>query len=96
VVDGDVVQEMNTPAQVVDVDAQTPASAAVEEAISERAPARKRGGRRGKAPAAADGAPSEGAQSQERAADRRGHKDAKVPRARKTPSKPRAPRARPQ
>ncbi len=93
VVDGDVVQEMNTPAQVVDVVAQAPAPHAVEEVASEPAPTRNRGRRRTKAPI--ESAPSEdGAQPQERAADRRGgRKDAKPPRPRKA-SKPRAPRAR--
>ena len=95
VVDGDVVQEMNAPAQIVDVDAQAPASPAVEEGVSERAN-RKRGGRRAKVHAPPDTGPAEGGQ-QERAADRRGgRKDVKAPRARKTPSKPRTPRARPQ
>lgn len=94
VVDGDVVQEMNTPAQVVDVEAPASAAPSVEETPSEPAPPRKRGGRRAKVPS--EGDPSDGAQPQERAADRRGgRRDAKAPRPRKT-SKPRAPRSRPQ
>jgi len=93
VVEGDVVQEMNTPSPVVDVDAPVPAAAA-DAAASEPAPARRRGGRRAKAPI--EVVPSEEAPPQERAADRRGgRKEVKVPRARKTPSKPRTARARP-
>jgi len=96
VVDGDVVQEMNAPAPVVDVDAQAVAPE-VEEAAAERGAARKRGGRRAKAHPSPDVTASEEAQPQERAADRRGgRKDGKPPRARKTPSRPRAPRTRPQ
>jgi uncharacterized LabA/DUF88 family protein len=97
VVDGDVVQEMNAPPQVVDADTPPPLSAAVEEAVTDQNPSRRRGGRRAKAQPPADAAVSEGDQPQERAADRRGaRKEAKAPRARKTPSRPRAPRGRAQ
>ncbi|HEU4936267.1 MAG TPA: NYN domain-containing protein [Vicinamibacterales bacterium] len=93
VVDGDVVQEMNTPAQVVDVEAQVAGFAAVEEAGNAPAPARKRGGRRGKGQPPAEARQPDGTELQEQAADRRGaRKDAKAPRTRKAPSKPRAPR----
>ena len=93
VVDGDVVQEMNTPAQVVDVEAQVTGSAPVEEATNGSAPARKRRGRRGKAQPPAEAGQPDGTELQEQAADRRGaRKDAKAPRTRKAPSKPRAPR----
>ena len=95
VVDGDVVQEMNAPKPVLDVDAE--AAAPAEASPGESQPARRRGGRRAKPQAESqteDGAVQE-AESQERAADRRGaRKDAKTPRARKTASKPRASRAR--
>jgi uncharacterized LabA/DUF88 family protein len=95
VVDGDVVQEMNAPAPVVDVDAQV-AAPPLEEA-AEQGGARKRGRRRAKAQPSPDVTASEGGQSQERAADRRGAgKEARAPRARKAPSKPRAPRTRTQ
>jgi uncharacterized LabA/DUF88 family protein len=97
IVDGDVVQEMNTPAQVVDVDAQAPAPPANEHAASERVSSRKRGGRRAKVQTPDQSDSPEGAELQERAADRRGaRKDAKAPRARKTSSKSRGLRARPQ
>ena len=96
VVDGDVVQEMNAPAPVVDVDAEAAAAPGSEEAVSEPAPSRRRGGRRARVQAVAEAAASEGA-TQERAADRRGgRKEARAPRARKTPSRPRAPRGRTQ
>ena len=95
VVDGDVVQEMNAPTPVVDVDAE--AAAPAEASIGEPQPARRRGGRRAKPQAESqteEGAVQD-AESQERAADRRGaRKDAKTPKARKTASKPRATRAR--
>ena len=97
VVDGDVVQEMNTPSQVVDVDAQPESSASAETPATEPAPARKRGGRRAKAQAATEAGPSDGAQPQARAADHRGtRKEPKAPRVRKTSPKPRPARARPQ
>ncbi len=96
VVDGDVVQEMNAPSPVVDVDAPATPSAALDEAVTEQAASRKRGGRGRKAPAPADAVASEGAYPQERAADRRPRKEAKAPRPRKTPSRPRSPRARAQ
>jgi uncharacterized LabA/DUF88 family protein len=96
VVDGDVVQEMNAPAAVVDVDAQAVAPE-VEEAGAERGAARRRGGRRAKAQPSPGVTASEDAEPQERAADRRGgRKDGKAPRVRKTAPKPRAPRTRPQ
>jgi uncharacterized LabA/DUF88 family protein len=91
VVDGDVVQEMNMPAPVVDVDAQVSASP-VEEAANAPAPARKRGRGRGKAQLPTE-PQADGTELQEQAADRRGaRKEAKAPRTRKAPSKPRAPR----
>ena len=93
VVEGDVVQEMNTPAQVVDVEAHVAGAAPVEETASAPAPARKRGGRRGKAQSPAEARQPDGTELQEQAADRRGaRRDAKAPRTRKAPSKPRAPR----
>ena len=96
VVDGDVVQEMNAPEPVVDVDAESAATAPEAPAVDSR-PSRRRGGRRGKsqAPPPIENAAVEDAESQERAADRRGaRKDPKTPKARKAPSKPRTPRAR--
>jgi len=96
VVDGDVVQEMHAPEPVVDVDAE-PSSADAEAPVVEPRPARRRGGRRAKSPAEPvdEGESVDGAEPQERAADRRGaRKDAKPPRARKSPSKPRTPRGR--
>jgi uncharacterized LabA/DUF88 family protein len=88
VVDGDVVQEMNAPEPVVDGEEQ--AAAPFNEAAPASAPpnARRRGGRRAKAPAA-EPVPSESGAPQERAADgRRVRKEAKSPRPRKT-AKPR-------
>jgi uncharacterized LabA/DUF88 family protein len=97
VVDGDVVQEMNAPSQVVDVDTQAAASPTAEGAASEPAPGPRRSRRRAKVQAAADPVPAEDAPSQERAAARRGaRKETKVPGARKTSPRPRAPRHRPQ
>jgi hypothetical protein len=93
VVDGDVVQEMNAPASVVDVEDGTAPSANDQVTTAEAPPSRRRGGRRPKAAAATDDGSDDGAQPQ----DRRGaRKDAKPPKARKSPSKPRAARPRPQ
>ena len=100
VVDGDVVQEMNAPSAVVDVDADMQPTAAPESPVEpvghETTPPRKRGGRRVKQ-AAVVSVPGDGAELQERAADRRvPRKESKAPRARKPPTKPRAPRPRTQ
>jgi uncharacterized LabA/DUF88 family protein len=94
VVDGDVVQEMNAPEPVVDVDAE--ASAAAPEApVVEPRPARRRGGRRTKSQAELpiEDSAVDDAEPQERAADRRTARS-KGPKARKSPSKPRTPRVR--
>jgi len=100
VVDGDVVQEMNAPSAIVDVDADMQPAAAPESPVEpvghETTPPRKRGGRRVKQ-AAVVSVPGDGAELQERAADRRvPRKESKAPRARKPPTKPRAPRPRTQ
>ncbi|MDP9322622.1 MAG: NYN domain-containing protein [Acidobacteriota bacterium] len=91
VVDGDVVQEMNTPAAVMDVEgtplaAETPAPAA-----------RARGGRgRGRArphdSESAQGASAHG--SEARTAERRAPRKEGAAKARKAAPRPRAPRAR--
>ena len=99
VVDGDVVQEMNAPQPVVDVDTETVAEAApLEPPAGESRPSRRRGGgRRAKSHAepSTEDAAIDDAESQERAADRRGaRKDAKTSKPRKSPSKPRTARAR--
>jgi hypothetical protein len=98
VVDGDVVQEMNAPEAVVEVDAESAAAAAAPEtAAVESRPVRRRGGRRakpqGELPIEGDAVDTD-AEPQHRAADRRGaRKDAKAPKGRKTSPK-RTPRAR--
>ena len=94
VVDGDVVQEMSTPAQVVDGEEQ-PAALPVEEPAGISTAPRKRGGRRAKPQTPIGDGSSEEAAPQQRAADRHGaRKEARAPRARKAPSKPRTPRSR--
>jgi hypothetical protein len=97
VVDGDVLQEINAPEAVVDVDTAVAPSAA--EAAAESRPsraARGRGGRRAKPPqpAAADVQP-ETHEGDTRAADRRpARKDGAAQKGRKAPAKPRPPRSR--
>jgi len=94
VVDGDVVQEMNAPAQIVDVDAPAAASP-IEEPANPPAPVPKRGRRGARARTPIEAGQPESNAPQERAADRRGARK-EAPRARKTPSKPRTPRPRTQ
>jgi uncharacterized LabA/DUF88 family protein len=92
VVDGDVVQELNAPEAVVDVDA----AASATEASAESRPSRRRGGRRAKSPqpAATDVHP-ETHDNDTRPADRRAvRKDGAAPKTRKASAKPRTPRAR--
>ena len=96
VVDGDVVQEMNTPAAVVDVEG------APDEAAEAHAPAARsaRGGRgrgRGRArPQDSESAQGGAAQAGDvRPAERRApRKEGAAPKARKAAPKPRAPRPR--
>ena len=95
VVDGDVVQELNAPEAVVDVDAAASATEASPESRPSR-PARGRGGRRAKSPqpAATDVQP-ETQDGDTRPADRRtARKDGAAPKTRKANPKPRTPRAR--
>jgi uncharacterized LabA/DUF88 family protein len=97
VVDGDVLQEINAPEAVVDVD--TAVAPSVAEAPAESRPsraARGRGGRRAKSPhpAATDVQP-ETHEGDTRAADRRpARKDGATQKGRKAPAKPRPPRSR--
>jgi hypothetical protein len=96
VVDGDVVQEINAPVAVVDVeaDAQVAAEMPAETRPSRRS--RGRGGRRAQSPqaAATDVQPGT-AESEPRSVDRRpARKDGAAPKARKVGAKPRAPRPR--
>jgi uncharacterized LabA/DUF88 family protein len=95
VVDGDVVQELNAPEPVVDVET---ALAAVAESPAESRPSRAaRGrGRRAKSPAsAATDVQPESAETDGRSPDRRSaRKEAGSPKARKSSAKPRNPRAR--
>src|SRR4051812_22857948 len=92
VVDGDVVQEMNAAASVVDVEDAAPEPGNDAPPVTEAA-SRRRGGRRPKGAATTDEGSADGAQSGER---RGARKEAKAPKARKTASKPRAARPRPQ
>ncbi len=94
VVDGDVVQEINAPEAVVDVEATASATEAPAESRQSRS-ARGRG-RRAKSPqpAATDVQP-ETHDSDARAGDRRpARKDGAAPKTRKAPAKPRTPRGR--
>jgi uncharacterized LabA/DUF88 family protein len=93
VVDGDVVQEMNAAASVVEVEDAAPVAGNDAPSVTEAAGTRRRGGRRPKAAASTDEGSADGAQSGER---RSARKEAKAPRARKTASKPRAARPRTQ
>src|SRR3954469_24892564 len=92
VVDGYVVQEMNAAASVVAVEDAGPEPGNDAPPVTEAAP-RRRGGRRPKGAATTDEGSADGAQSGERHGAR---KEAKAPKARKTASKPRAARPRPQ
>jgi uncharacterized LabA/DUF88 family protein len=92
VVDGDVVQEINAPEAVLDVEAASPAEPQAEGRPSRRGRGR---GRRATSPqtAATDVQP-ETSEGEARSGDRRpGRKDA-APKARKAAAKPRAPRPR--
>ena len=96
VVDGDVVQEINAPEAVVDVDA---APLMAPEAPVESRPSRAtrgRGGRRAKSPqpAATDVHPETHESDTRPANSRAVRKDGAAPKARKTGTKPRAPRPR--
>jgi uncharacterized LabA/DUF88 family protein len=93
VVDGDVVQEMNAPASVVDVEDGSAAPATDAAPVAEPSAPRRRGGRRPKSASTGDEGSSDATQPQ----DRRGaRKEAKAPKTRKAPSKPRTARPRPQ
>ncbi len=96
VVDGDVVQEINAPPPVVDVEPSAPIAA---DAPAETHPARAsrgRGRRRATSPqAAATDVQPETPEGDSRSGDRRApRKEASAPKARKTTPKPRAPRSR--
>ena len=96
VVDGDVVQELNAPERVVDVE---PAPGAVAESPAESRPpsrAARGRGRRAKSPAsAATDVQPESAETDGHSPDRRSaRKEAGSPKARKSAAKPRNPRAR--
>jgi uncharacterized LabA/DUF88 family protein len=95
VVEGDVVQEINAPEPVVD--AETAPAAAAESPAESRPPRAARGrGRRAKSPAStATDVQPEPAETDGRSPDRRSaQKEAGSPKARKSPAKPRNPRAR--
>ena len=96
VVDGDVVQEINAPSAIVDVE---PDAAIATDAPVETHPARAsrgRGRRRAKSPqAAATDVQPDTPESDSRSGDRRApRKEESAPKARKSSAKPRAPRAR--